>query len=1034
MDSDAAYDKMKQASISRFFKKVSTVNKEKVDQVKEVEKEAEVDEVLDLTLDSENDEEQQQETPVLEPIDGEEHPTVSKVPDLNDSRLLQKQKILNASKDITNSVDVSAFNEKLKDIMNKRKLGKIKGSLIDESDEIAEQSEADEHNIKKKRKKSDQLTPLDRQVKDLKLGNMDKVLVIRVGYKYKIFAQDAIIASTILHLQLIPGKVTIDDSNPNDSKYKQFAYCSFPDVRLKVHLERLVRSGLKVAVVEQSETATTKKFDNSKAKTSVFERKITGTYSKATYATNCEFEVNHENILGTNNSIWALDIEVSDSIYKYYLWSIQLSNGEVIYDSFEESKDNFSKVETRMKYLNPSEIVSPVVDSFPIKLKKRFLDLQLCQKNYDILAEDLNIPKKELLNNRLIELWHILYRYLKEYSNEKLLNIGSNYRHFSQKISIQLQAQTINNLDLISNDDSKGTLFWILDHTRTPFGKRLLKEWLLRPLLSKDAIVDRLNAIDCILESANSIFFESLNQMMKGIPDLLRTINRVSFGKTSQREVYFLLKQLTGVIKHFEAHKDYIEVEINSNSGAIKTKSTKLASIMTQMFEFSLSSVIPQLLLMINVSAVMEKDQKKQLLGFFNLNNYDNSENIIKMQRDIDSVKAQLHDELQNIKKILKRPHLAYKDEVDFLIEVRNTQVKGIPSDWVKVNNTKMISRFLTPRTKELVELLEYQNDLLYNEISKEYDQFLNRIASYYNEVKTFIMNLAEYDCLLSLAAVSCNVGYTRPVFTDSNEQLIIAKQARNPIIESLGVDYVPNDIEMEKDSGRVLVITGPNMGGKSSYIRQIALMVIMAQIGSYVPAESLKLSVFDNVLTRIGSQDNILQGQSTFKVELSETVEIINSCTSKTLLLLDEVGRGTSTRDGNAIAWALIKYFVEEEQCPFILFTTHFTIVTTVKSPLLKSYHMNYVQHKNENENWTTVIFLYQLKAGVTDSSYGLNVAKLAGIDTHIINRAHDVAISYKNDTEFDTNMILFQKVRNVLANRTTARETLKVLLELDV
>lgn len=223
-------------------------------------------------------------------------------------------------------------------------------------------------------------------------------------------------------------------------------------------------------------------------------------------------------------------------------------------------------------------------------------------------------------------------------------------------------------------------------------------------------------------------------------------------------------------------------------------------------------------------------------------------------------------------------------------------------------------------------------------------------------------------------------------------------------------------------------------MGGKSSYIRQIALMVIMAQIGSYVPAESLKLSVFDNVLTRIGSQDNILQGQSTFKVELSETVEIINSCTSKTLLLLDEVGRGTSTRDGNAIAWALIKYFVEEEQCPFILFTTHFTIVTTVKSPLLKSYHMNYVQHKNENENWTTVVFLYQLKAGVTDSSYGLNVAKLAGIDTHIINRAHDVAISYKNDTEFDTNMILFQKVRNILANRTTARETLKVLLELDV
>ncbi|KAL3231594.1 DNA mismatch repair protein MSH3 [Nakaseomyces bracarensis] len=930
----------------------------------------------------------------------------------------------------------SEFNAKLDRIMGKRKLGKIRGSLIEEDG--VEESESEEKEtgpqVKKRKGNSSTLTPLDRQVKELKLQNMDKILVVRVGYKYKIFAQDAVKVSPILHLHLIPGKVTIDDSNPRDANYRQFAYCSFPDVRLNVHLERMVRNNLKVAVIEQQETAATKKFDTNKSKSTVFERKITGIYSKATYAVNCGFEVKDGNILGSNNTIWALNVEqLLDHSLKYTLFSVQLSSGEVIFDTFEDKKGSCQEIDTHIKYLKPSEIVIDDMIELPPDLTSRFSDMLIYRISRDSYIKT-EIPDgiPYTFKEKELDMFKLVVNYCSGYSNEKIFEIGSNYRHFSSNTSMEINAQTIANLDVISNEADKGTLFWIVDHTRTAFGSRKMKEWILRPLQDKSKIEDRQACIACMSDVVDSIFFESFNQLLKGTPDLLRTINRITFGKTSQREIYQFLKQMTLLISHFKTHRTYIEDNILSEEGLINKQSTLLSDIISRLFKYANDSTIPELLLMINVSAIMEKDQKKQLLGFFNLNNYDNSENIIRIQRDIDEVKDRLNEELQEIRKLLKRPHLCYKDEIDFLIEVRNTQVKGIPKDWVKVNNTKMISRFLTPKTKELVELLQYHKDLLLDEITEEYKLFLKRIASDYHAIKNFVDDIAIYDCMLSLTAVSCNVGYTKPKFIESSEQRLVGKKARNPVIESLDVDYVPNDINMHSQEGRVVVITGPNMGGKSSYIRQVALLVILAQMGSFVPAESLELTVFDNILTRIGSNDDILKGQSTFKTELNETVQILNTCTKKSLLLLDEVGRGTGTRDGNAIAWALLNYFVNKSDCPFILFTTHFTIVTTIENKLLRNYHMDYVEQKNEQENWTTVIFLYVLKPGVTESSYGLNVAKLAGIDRSIINRAHEVAEQYKLNTEFDSNLVVLYKLKEAIKGERTSEDKLKLLMDI--
>lgn len=398
---------------------------------------------------------------------------------------------------------------------------------------------------------------------------------------------------------------------------------------------------------------------------------------------------------------------------------------------------------------------------------------------------------------------------------------------------------------------------------------------------------------------------------------------------------------------------------------------------------------------MINVDAALDKNREKNIVEFFNLVNYDTPEVLISKNRDIETVKTELEEELSNIRHILKRPMMNYKDTKDFLVEVRNSQMKMVPSDWVKVNSTKTVSRFKTPRTEQLVQKLQYHKDLLQVLAEKEFELFLKRIVDFYPLIKECIKNLSIYDCILSLAATSSNLNYTRPSLTSKPQSLNILN-GRNPIIESLDVNYVSNDVKMTAEASKINIITGPNMGGKSSYIRQVALLVIMTQMGCYIPAEKAELSICDQILTRIGSHDDILASQSTFQVEMSEVLNILNSLTPRSLLLLDEVGRGTGTHDGLSISYAILKYFIElGERCPLVLFITHYSSLCDMDSPLIANYHMSFMEKQSPGEKWTSVIFLYKLTPGHADNSYGLNVAKLSNIPNKIINRAFDISQS---------------------------------------
>lgn len=902
-----------------------------------------------------------------------------------------------------------------------------------------------------KNKHTFKLTPLDEQVLKLKMDNMDKILVIRVGYKYKCFAQDAITVSKILQIKLIEGKLTFDGSNPNDKNFKQFAYCSFPDVRLNINLERLIHHDLKIGVVEQSSNN-----DNS----NVFDRKVTNVISKATYGVNIAKSIKYKdtNLLGDNRSIWVMRLDKSNVdrlAIIYTLLSVNLNSGEIVFDQFFEKLSSFDNLLTKIKYLEPIEVLitnnnAEANDDYIATLHK-FLKDHNCQRHdlptiptdataisNDEIYNNLSFTKINQLENipkNIDELIKIMYFHLKQYNTENVLTIYSNYKPFGSKIYMLLDGNTIDSLDIFSNEGKNGSLLWILDHTRTPFGFRMLREWLKRPLLNKVEIENRLDAIECISKEVSHVFFDSLNQMLKSMPDLLHILNRITYGRSSRKEVYFFLKQLSSLSNHFKLHHQYIDNSIISKEGQIHKQSILLFEIFNEINELFYSHKPEILLSMINASAVLDKNSEKAIVSFFNLNNYDRSDGLINIQRDIDEVREELNNELKHIRQILKRPHLMFKDEVDYLVEVRNTQIKGVPDDWIKINCTKMVSRFLTPGCSKLVDKLKHHKELLVIEAEAEYQHFLSLIKEEYVPFKRVIQKLAEYDCILSLAATSCNTNYIRPQFDETQGQFIDIKNGRNAVIESLDVNYVPNDVKMYNNKGRINIITGPNMGGKSSYIRQVALLIIMAQIGSFVPADSMKSSLFDNILVRIGAYDDLIRGQSTFKVEMLEILHIIKNATAKSLLILDEVGRGTGTIDGKAISYSLLKYFIELEKCPLILFTTHFTMLgeqlNSRNCDLLQEYFMDYIEIQDEGEDWQSVIFLYKLKPGISKDSFGLNIAKLAKIDKNIINQAHKIATKIKHEEEIASSNIS-AKIKSILLEEASSKNKINMFFEL--
>ncbi|KAK6457260.1 DNA mismatch repair protein MSH3 [Scheffersomyces xylosifermentans] len=880
------------------------------------------------------------------------------------------------------------------------------------------------------KKRTTTLTPLEKQILELKADHPDKLLVIQVGYKYKLFGKDAKIGAQILNIMYIKGG---DDGNK-----EEFSYCSFPDFKLHINLKRLLIHGHKIGVVKQMESAIVKSVEKTSKSSDLMKREITGVYTNGTYMGD-EYVNSSSSIIGEQeNPFYIICInEISEK--QFAMVAVQPLTGDIVYDTFTDGF-NRDEMETRLLYLNPSEVL--VISSGDNASNETLKTLRLVNNNVAImfrkkknssdvlneLAEYFDSADGEKyghltdyysanFSKDIQSCFNELIQYLTEFKLSNVFTIPTNINTFTNaRKYMVLPNNTLQALEIFRNytdpSSERGTLIWLLQHTRTRFGKRLLNKWISKPLIEKDKIAERSQAIEDLTGEFSSVIDSLKSQLDKigrslDLEELLiKTHYSASYSseKISRRDVFLMLNCFNDILKISKQFEKSIK-ELKDTK-----KSPLLQSIFEDLLDMSNTSVVSDLLNKINSSYLMNesKDLDEQKIQFFDLNFHD-WEGIGSQMEEIKNIELSLDQELEVIKKILKRPQLKYitNNKEPYLIEVRNgKQVDELPPNFQRINGTTTVSRFRTEEISQLLKKKQYNEEILLKNCDRAFNLFLREIDEEYNFFSRIVKVISTFDCLLSLAAASLTTATCKPQLSD--RQMIEVKNGRNPIIENLGhsKNYVSNHVNIHYDENRVLIITGPNMGGKSSYVKQVALLVIMTQIGCFVPCESATLGVFDSIFIRMGASDNILKGNSTFMTEMVECSNIIEGISGRSLVILDEIGRGTGTSDGIALAYSILHYLIESPLKPLVLFITHYPSLHVLEDlfPVtVANYHMGFQQVQKKDQTFPEVIFLYNLVKGVVQNSYGLNVAKLAGIPSSIISEAYKVSESLKARIEIE-------------------------------
>ncbi|XP_048706048.2 DNA mismatch repair protein Msh3 isoform X4 [Caretta caretta] len=870
-------------------------------------------------------------------------------------------------------------------------------------------------NLLNKRTKSI-YTPLELQFMEMKEQYKDAILCVECGYKYRFFGEDAEIAAKELNIYCH------QDHN--------FMTASIPTHRLFVHVRRLVAKGYKVGVVKQMETAALKAAGENKS--SLFTRKLTALYTKSTLIGE---DVNPLLKLDDPVDVEEITADVSDNYLLCIcenkeslrdkkkgdvvigIVGVQPTTGEVVFDSFQDSSSRL-ELESRVLRLQPVELVLPsdlsdqserLISSITsVSLRDDRIRIERMESIYfqyshafqlitDFYARGvLNTTDSQQLSiilnldKPVICSLAAVIMYLKEFNLEKILCNPSNFKQLSSEAEyMTINGTTLKNLEILQNQTdmkTKGSLLWVLDHTKTSFGRRKLKKWVTQPLMKSSEINARLDAVSEILMSESSVFGHIQNHLCK-MPDIERGLCSIYHKKCSTQEFFLIVSTLSR-----------LGLELQALVPAIRSQ-VKAPLLQVALLEIpELLFPVKHYLQILNEEAAKTGD-KTQL--FKDLTDFPT---IRKQKGDIQKVISQIQFHLQEIQRMIKNPHAEYVtvSGQEFLIEVKNSLLSSVPSDWVKVGSTKAVSRFHSPFIVENYRHLNQLQEQLVLDCNAEWLNFLDHFSEYYHSVLKAVGHLATIDCIFSLAKVAKQGDYCRPVVQDKGKKIII-KNGRHPVIDELLGEqdqYVPNSTNLAGDKERVMIITGPNMGGKSSYIKQVALITIMAQIGSYVPAEESTVGVVDGIFTRMGAADNIYKSQSTFMEELTDTAEIIRRATSRSLVILDELGRGTSTHDGIAIAYATLEHFIRDVES-LTLFVTHYPSVCDLEKiypEQVGNYHMGFLVNEEESEqqkgsedeeNPEFITFLYQITRGVAARSYGLNVAKLADVPEEILKKA---------------------------------------------
>jgi DNA mismatch repair protein MSH3 len=867
------------------------------------------------------------------------------------------------------------------------------------------------------------LTPLEQRVVELKRKHADALLLVEVGYKYRLFGEDARIAAKVLSIVCIPGKFRFD-GHASEAHLTKFASASFPTHRLSVHVKRLINAGCKVGIVGQLETAALKAAGANKSKP--FERDLTHLYTKGTYI---EDEEGLGPLSGAEGGAPASGHLLcltesypknggSDEKVQIGLVGVQPSTGEIIYDDFEDGWMR-SELETRLLHISPAEfvIVGEVSKAtrrllqhlsggdearLEWKDKPKTMAAQAYSHITKFYADKLKaavspstqvqssqetgtlLDKAHKLSENATICLSAMITHLTDYGLQHVFDLTKCFQSFAQRQHMLLNGNTLTSLEIYRNQTDqgeRGSLFWTLNRTQTRFGQRMLRKWVGRPLLDRASLDERVTAVEELRGATGQLGIERIKQLLgKTKVDLERTLIRIYYKKCARAELLQFLQTLQAVAQ------EYVDVPVEGGftSGMINEAIASLPRIYDNVLEY---------LGRMNAQAAKENDK----FNFFR--DEHETQDIADHKLGIVAVEHDLNEFKKTAAAMVKRKEVNYVtvSDVDYLIELENTQLKNVPATWTKISSTKKVSRFHPPEVVKLIRKRDQHKESLSNACDAAYKNLLAEIGSKYEAFRDCIQSLALLDCLLSLALVAQQPGYVKPSFAD--QPGISITGGRHPMVEQLLLDnFVPNDVELQGDATRALLITGPNMGGKSSYVRSVALIVIMAQIGSYVPAESCHLGLLDAVYTRMGAFDNMLKGQSTFMVELGETADILKQATPRSLVVLDELGRGTSTHDGVAIAQSVLHHMVTQQQS-LTLFITHYQSLARMAESFpaskdgrrpLKNVHMQFREEESEaSAGASNVTFLYEVGEGVAHRSYGLNVARLAGLPTCLLEEA---------------------------------------------
>lgn len=799
-----------------------------------------------------------------------------------------------------------------------------------------------------------ELTPMMKQFLDLKAKHPDAVMLFRCGDFYETYSTDAIIAAEILGITL---------TKRANGKGKTIEMAGFPHHALDTYLPKLIRAGKRVAICDQLEDPkTTKK---------LVKRGITELVTPGVSI--------NDNVLNykENNFLAAVHFGKSACGIAF----LDISTGE-----FLTAEGPFDYVDKLLNNFAPKEVLFErgKRGMFEGNFGSKFFTFELDDWVFTESSSREKLLKHfetknlkgfgvEHLKNGIVASGAIL-QYLDMTEHTQVGHITSLARIEEDKY-VRLDKFTVRSLELIgSMNDGGSSLLNVIDKTISPMGARLLKRWMVFPLKDEKPINDRLNVVEYFFRKPD--FRELIEDELHRIGDLERIISKVAVGRVSPREVV----QLKVALQAIEPIKEACRQADNPSLNRIGEQLNLCISIRDRI-EKEINNDPP---LLINKGGVIkdgvnpELDELRQIA-------YSGKDYLLQIQ--------QRESELTGIPSL----KIAYNSVFGYYIEVRNVHKDKVPQEWIRKQTLVNAERYITQELKEYEEKILGAEDKILVLETRLYTELVQALSEFIPAIQINANQIARIDCLLSFANVAKENNYIRPVIEDSD--VLDIRQGRHPVIEKqlpIGEKYIANDVMLDNATQQIIIITGPNMAGKSALLRQTALITLLAQIGSFVPAESAHIGLVDKIFTRVGASDNISVGESTFMVEMNEASDILNNVSSRSLVLFDELGRGTSTYDGISIAWAIVEYIHEHSKAKArTLFATHYHELNEMEKSFkrIKNYNVSVKEVDNK------VIFLRKLERGGSEHSFGIHVAKMAGMPKSIVKRANEILKQLESD-----------------------------------